>query len=257
MRVKITFLLQRNSNLPVNYNYYLASLIYKILYHSSHKFSAFLHDQGFEFEGKHFKLFTFSQLLFEKKRIEKDKIINLGKHITWFISSIKDEFIQHFIDGLFKKSRVTLEKQTLIPERVETVAQPELNGINRFTCLSPITMSTKIDKDGKPHLYYLRIDEPDFKEKVKENLIRKYNLIYGRPPQNKDFEMEFDKEYLNANKTISRLINFKGINIRGYTVPFIVKGNPELVKVGYECGLGDKNSLGFGMVKLLNEEKEI
>ena len=127
MRVKITFSVQGNSNLPINYNYYLSSLIYKILSHSSHKSSAFLHDHGFEFEGKHFKLFTFSQLLFEKKRIEGDKIINLGEHITWFISSIKDEFIQHFIDGLFKKSKVSLEKGTLLPERVETIAQPELN----------------------------------------------------------------------------------------------------------------------------------
>lgn len=256
MRVKITFLLQRNSNLPVNYNYYLASLIYKILYHSSHKFSNFLHNQGFEFEGKHFKLFTFSQLLFEKKRIEGDKIINLGENITWFISSIKDEFIQHFIDGLFKKSKITLEKETLLPERVETIAQPELDGTDKFTCLSPITMSTKVDRNGSPHLHYLRIDEPGFKENVKENLIRKYNLIHGNAPQNTDFEMEFNQGYLNANKTISRLINFKRINIRGYTVPFIVKGNPELVKVGYECGFGDKNSLGFGMVKLLNEENK-
>ena len=27
-------------------------------------------------------------------------------------------------------------------------------------------------------------------------------------------------------------------------------GNPELIQIGYECGFGDKNSAGFGMVEV-------
>jgi len=26
----------------------------------------------------------------------------------------------------------------------------------------------------------------------------------------------------------------------------MLKGNPKLIKVGYDCGFGEKNSMGFG-----------
>lgn len=250
MRVKISFLLPPRASFPINYNYLLTSLIYRIIYRSSHKFSSFLHNHGFEFKGKHFKLFSFSQLLFEKKIRENENLISLGSNIDWLVCSIKDEFVQHFIDGLFKKPEIILGKEILIPQKVETIALPQFNGSNRFTCLSPITMSTKVERDGKLHMHYLNIEEPAFKEKIKENLITKYCLIYGKEPGNPDFEMEFDRDYLKRGKNISRLIDFKGIKIRGYTVPFTLKGDQELIKVGYKCGFGDKNSLGFGMVKV-------
>jgi len=36
--------------------------------------------------------------------------------------------------------------------------------------------------------------------------------------------------------------------------PFVVKGNKELIKFGYECGFGELNSAGFGMVKSKNDK---
>lgn len=249
MRVKITFSLQKNKVLPINYNYYLASLIYSLLRKSSFEFSSFLHQRGFELDGKHFKLFTFSQLLFKKKRVERDKIVNLGEHIEWFVSSPADEFIQHFVNGLFAGQEIKLSDEKLTPERVETMPLPEFGRNNAFSCLSPITMSTRLERNNKLTMYYFKLNENGFKEKIKQNLIRKYKLLYKRNPQGADLEMEFDEDYIRRGQGISRLINFKGINIRGYTAPFTASGNPELIKVGYECGFGDKNSLGFGMVK--------
>lgn len=225
-------------------------MVYTILERSDSTFSSFLHNRGYEFEGRHFKLFTFSQILFEKKRVEKDRIINLGERVEWLISSPKDEFVQHFVDGLFERPKAMLAENTIVPERVETVARPEFTGCDRFTCLSPITISTKVERNDSLHLRYLSIDEVAFAEKIKDNLTRKYRLLYGKPPDDGDFTMEFGRDYIKANKKVSRLIKFKGIDIRGYMLPFVLKGVPELIKIGYECGFGDKNSLGFGMVKM-------
>jgi CRISPR-associated endoribonuclease Cas6 len=40
------------------------------------------------------------------------------------------------------------------------------------------------------------------------------------------------------------------IEIIANEIPFTLSGNSELIKVGYECGFGEKNSTGFGMVEL-------
>lgn len=31
--------------------------------------------------------------------------------------------------------------------------------------------------------------------------------------------------------------------------PITIEGNPELIKLAYESGLGEKNSMGFGMLE--------
>jgi CRISPR-associated endoribonuclease Cas6 len=77
MRVKLTlFLTKRGSVLPVNYNYFLTSFIYKILKNSSYNYSRFLHEEGYRLEGscKGFKLFTYSMLMCNRVRIEDEKI---------------------------------------------------------------------------------------------------------------------------------------------------------------------------------------
>ena len=50
---------------------------------------------------------------------------------------------------------------------------------------------------------------------------------------------------------MTRLVDYKGIKIRGVVSPFHVIGAPELIHIGYECGFGDKNSMGFGMADVL------
>lgn len=252
MRIKLTFSIDKNTALPINYNYLLTSLIYSILSSSSRKFSHFLHEEGFRDEGKRFKLFTYSQLLFAKKRIQKDKIVNLGENIVWFISSPKDEFVQHFVDGLFKKKTIRLGKELLIPEKVETLPGPEFKEVNYFTCLSPITMSTKVENgEDNLQLHYYRLGEDGFAEKLRQNLLRKYRLLYQKEPEESTLEIKFDQDYINRHQQVSRLIDFKGIKIKGWMVPFWTKGSQELVKVGYGCGFGDKNSAGFGMVRIV------
>ncbi|MGI6465612.1 MAG: CRISPR-associated endoribonuclease Cas6 [Methanobacterium sp.] len=33
-----------------------------------------------------------------------------------------------------------------------------------------------------------------------------------------------------------------------------MKADPRLVEFAYDCGLGEKNSMGFGMVEMINNE---
>ena len=56
---------------------------------------------------------------------------------------------------------------------------------------------------------------------------------------------------------MTRLVDYKGTKIRGVVAPFHVIGAPELIHIGYECGFGDKNSMGFGMVEVSKRENDL
>ena len=136
--------------------------------------------------------------------------------------------------------------------------QPRFGPQMTFRCLSPITMSTKRERGDRLDTHYCLPDDPQFSELVRQNLIRKYEAVYRQPPQEKSFAMTFDQAYIDKNKgRVTRLVDFKGTKIRGVLAPFHVIGAPELIHIGYECGFGDKNSMGFGMVEVGGKEEEI
>jgi CRISPR-associated endoribonuclease Cas6 len=237
------------ARLPINYVYYLTSLIYKILFDSSSEYSTFLHDHGYRSEEKPFKLFSFSQLLIPNRRIEGETLICYSPQIQWQITSAVEPFIQHLITGLFAQKEIVIAQTRWQIASVETLAPPPFLPKMKFLCLSPLTISTGMMKEGKLQQVYLPPDDPFFSENIRQNLIRKYKLVFEKEPNDPSFRIWIDEDYVQKKKrSVTRLVDFKGTKIRGYLAPFWLEGNPELIQVGYECGFGDKNSLGFGMM---------
>jgi len=39
---------------------------------------------------------------------------------------------------------------------------------------------------------------------------------------------------------------YQVIAVKGFRTPIHLEGSPELIQVAYDCGLGEKNSAGFG-----------
>ncbi|MDE0314040.1 MAG: CRISPR-associated endoribonuclease Cas6 [Candidatus Poribacteria bacterium] len=92
-------------------------------------------------------------------------------------------------------------------------------------------------------------EDPAFSELIRQNLIRKHEAIHGRAPHDDTLTFTFDKGYIDRRQgRVTRLVDYKGIKIRGVMCPFDVSGSIPLIQIGYECGFGDKNSAGFGMV---------
>jgi|WetSurMetagenome_2_1015567.scaffolds.fasta_scaffold01667_2 CRISPR-associated endoribonuclease Cas6 len=260
MRIKlILWPLQKQTTLPVNYNYFLTGLIYKFILSSSVDYARFLHDDGYHLENskKTFKLFTYSMLRAQNLRIQQDNITFRQDDITWFISSPVGEFIQHLVNGIFAEGQIIKigpegDRKEFLIKYVETMEKPQFSGNMRFTCLAPVTASkTVLTVDGEKACHYLRPWEDQLSETICSNLMNKYRLIYGQASgQPKNFHFEVDDEYMKRkNGKVTKVINFKGTNIVGFIAPFTVTGPPELIQVGHECGFGDKGSMGFGMVE--------
>lgn len=196
-------------------------------------------------------------LIGEAISIKSDKIIFEKGPIHWFLSSPMRDFIQHLITGIFFEGNEikigpTDKEVPFIIEQVETLPRLEFKETMRFTCLSPITVSKVNSLSGLNGLkcHYLRPWEEGFSEAIRDNLIKKYKLVYEKDIHSPDFKIAIDTEYMSKRSgKITKKINFKGTDIIGFIAPFEVRGNPELIEIGYEAGFGEKGSMGFGMVK--------
>jgi CRISPR-associated endoribonuclease Cas6 len=132
---------------------------------------------------------------------------------------------------------------------VEVLATPEIGDAMEFSCMSPITVSCNPEA-LQGHMRYGRIEDHDFTEKLRQDLINKYYRVYDSLPTNDNLAFEFNDHYMSNKRRVTRLISFNGIKILGYMIPFKVSGNPELIQIGYHLGFGNRNNYGFGMVKV-------
>ena len=82
MRIKILADVGDGLTLPINYNHLLTGVIYGFLAESDPEYASFLHNEGYLGAEKRFKLFTFSQLMAERRRITGDKI-HFRSTLTW------------------------------------------------------------------------------------------------------------------------------------------------------------------------------
>jgi CRISPR-associated endoribonuclease Cas6 len=106
--------------------------------------------------------------------------------------------------------------------------------------------------DGHTAARYLRPTEGDaFSEAVRKNLIAKYRVLHGHDPQDDRVRLTFSPGYLARDRHAgTKKITFGRIDLIGALAPLTLTAAPELLTLAYECGLGQGNSMGFGMLDL-------
>lgn len=259
MRIRVAVRLSRAVGLPINYQHLLTGVVYSFLEAADADYATFLHNDGYAQSGdpadrKRFKLFVFSWLRGRAFRVRGGEL-EVGPGIAeWFVSSPVSEFLQDFAAGLFGAGALRVGRVELPIEVVETLPEPQLRSGDGFICLSPIVVSVPDARDGKPGARYLRPGDPDFGEYARRNLINKHLALTGEAPPDTSLEIEFSADYL-ARRAGTKLITYKGIQIVGAFCPFRLSGSTDLMRVAYQCGLGEKNAGGFGMVERERGEK--
>ena len=126
----------------------------------------------------------------------------------------------------------------------------------RFVMLSPLVCTTK--REVGQYSQYLFPGDQEFERVLFENLCRKYQLLHRREFSGggDQFSFGIDQAYVvRVNGKVQKLIALKEgktdeTMVKGTFAPFRLKAPKELIEVGYECGFGEKNSQGFGMVKV-------
>lgn len=240
MRLKVILNCDCGTVLPYNYNHQLVKVINRAIRSAnplaSNRYSGF-------------NLFTFSQLYFDQYSIAETGIQSLGETVQWYVSSPRIFFLEELLKGLKGAGHICLGPIQMGIQDIEVLGDPDIGSHMEFSCMSPISIAYHpTGPDSRPR--YGRIEDHDFAEKLRLELINKYYHVYDALPSDESLTIKFNQEYIKNKRRVSRLVDFNGVKILGYMVPFTATGNPELIRLGYQLGFGQRNSCGFGMVKV-------
>jgi CRISPR-associated endoribonuclease Cas6 len=241
MRLILEITSEKEINLPIQYNHIVQGFIYDNI--ADEIFRSFIHNEGFQYNKRKFKLFTFSKIL---GKFIIDKIGNriiFQSPIKLVIASPIDKFINEFGKALLEKEKFYLGKNNVQISKIEIVNKGSLSNNVKIRTLSPIVIYSTVEEHGKKRTIYHKPEDENFSLLIRRNIEKKYQLLYKKEPPTDGFEVRA----INLEKIKLAVINYKNTIIKGYSGDFILKGNQELISLAYDVGLGSKNSQGFGL----------
>ncbi|NUN09545.1 MAG: CRISPR-associated endoribonuclease Cas6 [Ignavibacteriaceae bacterium] len=261
MRLKLRLKSVSGDRFSINYNHPLSSAIYLLLKFGSKEFASYLHDVGYPSGGKTYKLFTFA-LSFKKFTIENGLFkLNDPECYLHISSPLIEEFVKNFLIGTFERTQFYLSSRDheikFSIEQAELIPEPHYRTTMKLKLLSPMVLSKVIESEAGTKQYYLRPgDTDDINRVLSENLKNKYQVLTNSVINDGRVEIEWDGEYLRRKKTVTKKItinehNLARIDVIGIQAPFSITGSPELIRTGYQCGFGEKNSMGMGMAEVI------
>lgn len=232
------------TTLPLQYNHLIQGMIFNNI---DDELANFLHDKGFTYNKRTFKMFNFSNL-FGKFSIDKtNKSITFFSDMRLYFSSPMDEFCQSFGNSILKKGEIVLGKNKLQVEEIQFIPTIVSSDSILVETLSPIVVySTFVKPDGGKYTCYFTPKEPMFQELVRGNLRKKWQAFYNRPAP-EEFQI------LPIGKYKQNVVIYKNTVIKGTSGLFRLRGNSELLSFALSAGLGSKGSQGFSCIKLKKE----
>lgn len=225
---------------PLRYKHLIQGWIYSLM--PTEDYGDFIHNVGYQADGKRFKMFTFSNL-YGRASVEKQNLI-FQNRICLEIGSQSEVLIQWLYQKILQNPSLTIGKQKLQVEQMSIQELRPFSGLQtvEVQTISPVTAYQF--EGGKFHYY--APGSREFEEIVRQNLIRKDKAFY----QEEDLEFSI-LEILSSKK---RVVYFKNTFYIAYDCRMKLKVNYRALSLIWNSGLSNKGSAGFGMVRLLNEQ---
>ncbi|MEW5762649.1 MAG: CRISPR-associated endoribonuclease Cas6 [Bacillota bacterium] len=232
---------------PVHYGHLLQGLIYRQM--ENPVLRSYLHDHGFTLEKRRFKLFTFSRLLGRVAHYDREAgRLLLTPPLRLVICSPIPFILQELGTGFLRQGRVRLGDAWLQVKEMAVAAPRVSSGPIRVRALSPVVMqSTLASESGRPYTYYYSPFEPRFGELIGANLAKKHLIIYGRPAPADGFSIT----PVAVEDRDLKVTRYKDTIVKGWMGRYELRGDPDLLQVALDAGLGTKNSQGYGCCELV------
>ncbi len=265
MRFKLSLQVDPKLNrLTFNYYYPVSAWLYKQINRGDSNFAHWLHKEGYTIHGKHFKHFTFSKIGLRNFRRLNGGLLILDHQVDLHVSFLAQKGIESFLTGLFLHQQMdvidTSHHCRFYISQVEALPEPEFTEHMRFRSASPICLSKPVEVKGKSDKEFLHPSHPEYGRRLVQNLFFKY-LSFYQMEADADIENRLLKDFQFKwyEPCKSRLATIKAgsreeTRIRGYLYSFDLTVPPELMRIGYYSGFGEKNSLGFGYVEVMKSE---
>lgn len=243
--------------IPINYQYPLASAIYKILQNADAEYSEFLHEKGY---GKGFKLFTFSDIKCPF-RIDRDRLILLANKMEIIVCFHLPMAAETFIKGLFMSQQMDIadksSKASFTVERIESLGSP-LDQVKENDeveiLLKPLSSIVCGLKNEKGNYDFLSPVDARYEEMLFVNWEEKCKAVWG---DEEVMNNAFIQILFYQNPPKSRLITIKAgtpaeTKIRGFNnFKIKIKGKKQAVELILDSGIGLYNAQGMGCVEII------
>ena len=240
MRAEIYFNLEEPVSIPIQYNHIIQAIIYSWI--SDEKFKDFIHNKGYKFEERAYKLFTFSKINGKFRIDTQNRKIIFYENMRITISSAVNEFMEYLLSSVLLESNpINIGGAKVEISRVEVKEPPELSKKVQVYTLSPVTAYSTLE--NKQTKFYNPFDM-EFSQYIKNNLLHKYEAYHGGQLENSDFIIK----PIGAVKEAK--INYKGFHILAYNCELEMEGSEELLRMAYDAGIGGKNAQGFGCIEV-------
>jgi CRISPR-associated endoribonuclease Cas6 len=258
MRFKIILEVQPEvfgSVLPISYQFELAACVNRLLTTDKERYGKWLAANGLTPEDNlHQKLYSISNLYIPKIRVENDRLEIAVPRVQFWISFQHENETEQYVRSCFEGSEVVLgDRVSRVKFNITSVvpiSPIEYTEEMQYMTLAPIVV-IGIRPDNT--VEYLNPENPYFAQFIVEELIARYERLNRRNyTGSRDFKMEILSPVKRKGVCL-RYSQNKESKIIGYMFRFSLKMDPELQKLGYETGMGDKINFGFGYVELINK----
>lgn len=261
MRFKLELSFDFNTygnKLPASYQYELSAWIYQTLAKSNAAYTKWLHTNGFTKDEKQFRLFVFSNLQIAKLRANGDRLELQSDSALLYLSILPEQTTAEFINGIFLSESFALgDRHSRVQcsvKSVELMDAPQFTTTMTFATLSPMALSDHLPNGNST---YVEPTEASI-HAIYRNLCAKYEAYYGTPfsesPIGRSPLPSDDLRFTLLGTTKRKKITIKSgtpqqTYIVGYITRFRITLPLPLMQLLYETGVGEKGSMGFGMVE--------
>ncbi len=254
MRLRITFRLPvPNTRIPLAYNTLLSAALCEWLGVppvDRHNPAAYF-DQKAALDR-----FVFSRLLIKSKLVDLKsstiKILSPSALLYLGVAENHDELSTITARLVGRECPMGKEGQPLIIEKTDPLPAPVSSRRMNFRMLSPAAIP---GADGT----WLAADHPDTSESIRKILLDRHRSLFNTVPlEDDELVATADPAYLGlrgGGGGVVKRVRLTGadpgdpfLEVQGFICPITLRGNPRLIGLAYDCGLGAMNMFGFGMI---------
>ena len=214
-------------------------------------FSSWLGENGLPTDIDRFDQFCYSRLFIPSFGKERDRLLIGSEPIEWYLSLFPEKHTKEMVCAVFENQQAFigdfLTKVEFRVSKIEQLESPDFRSM-KFRTLSPLYLPIQ-RRDGS--LMSISPETLNYDNLFFQRLKEKYVACSGKPY---DGDPTFSFRLLDTPYSSSVIVNAgmkNELKIRGFDASFLLEADPELLRVGYEAGFGEKNTIGFGMVEYL------
>lgn len=242
MRVKVIFQFTGKLTVPVHHNELLHGLIFQSIRNEEYREQ--LHEVDYSYEKRQFRMFCFSRL--QGQHTVTDGIISFESPVSFIFSTSVSKLLQEFVSTLFMKDHVLIGRHPVTVASVEQLDE-KVSGKMRIRFVTPVTTYSTFFHNDRRKTYFYSPWENEFNELIAANALKKYEAFFDVPPK----DTRFTLTPIDKHKTKQVIFTFKKTIIKGWLGDFILEGNPELLQLVYDSGIGSKTSNGAGLFTII------